>query len=63
MGHVSEIFPFDAEDHSLITDAAKIEEAAEHLAEARDAESKAMKFLREITKIRARPPGAESPDS
>jgi hypothetical protein len=63
MGRVSEIFPFDAEDHSLITDAARIEEAAEHLAEARDAEAKAMQFLKEITKIQARPPGAESPDS
>ena len=56
MGRLSEVFPSGHEEQGAITAAARIEEATVLLAQARDAESRAMASLREITKIRARGP-------
>lgn len=61
MARVSEIFPFSHGDKGPITAAARIEQAAALLAEARDAEAQAMAFLTAIIKIQARRPTAEPP--
>lgn len=55
MRRVSEVFPFSHDEEGPITDVAKIKQAAESLARAREAEAQAMSFLTEITKIQARP--------
>jgi hypothetical protein len=59
MERVSEVFPFSHDKEGRITAAAKIEQAAGLLAEARDAEAQALTFLNDITKIRVQ--RAESP--
>jgi hypothetical protein len=60
MGRLSELFPFSHEEQGPITAAARIEEAAGLLAQARDAESRAMASLRDIRKIQAPGPEPES---
>jgi len=57
---VSEVFPFGHDEEGQITNAAKIEQAAELLTDARDAEARAMAFLTEITKIQVRRPTAQA---
>jgi hypothetical protein len=61
MGRVSEVFPFSHDESGPITAAAKIEQAAGFLAEARDAEARAMACLSKITEIQVQRPKAESP--
>jgi hypothetical protein len=59
MGRLGEVFPFGHDEQGPVTAAHKIDEAVGLLAEARDAESRAMDFLRDVTKIQARTPGDE----
>ena len=56
MSRLSEVFPFGHKEQGPITVPAKIEEATGLLAQARDAESRAMTSLKEITKIQVRKP-------
>lgn len=61
MARFSEVFPFSHDEEGPITAAGKIEQAARLLAEARDAEARAMAFLADIAKIQVRRPTDESP--
>lgn len=61
MERVSQVFPFSHDEEGPITAAAKIEQAAGLLADARDTEAQATAFLTEITNIQVRRPPADSP--
>jgi hypothetical protein len=61
MDRIAEVFPFSHDEEGPMTEKPKIEEGAGLLAKARDAEAQAMALLRDVTKIRARTPKADSP--
>jgi hypothetical protein len=58
MKQVSDVFPFGHEEEGPITDEARIDQAADLLVAARDAEARAMSALVDITNIRVSRTGA-----
>ncbi len=54
MGQVTKLFPFTHDEGGRIADATKIDQAADLLAEAREAEVSALNSLADVTKIQAK---------